>query len=95
MLLRATLLAGAALVSTAPMQCGHTPEAELQEDETPGDALWGLAQKFKAASDPAGEKRTLEYLIERYPASRWVSPAKEELGKLGGAAGGAASGAAP
>jgi hypothetical protein len=86
MLLRASLVAGAAaLLSTAPMQCGHTPDAELQEDETPGDALWGLAQKFKAASDTAGEKRTLEYLIERYPASRWVSPAKEELGKLGGA----------
>jgi len=87
MILRATVLVGAALLSaasTAPMQCGHTPDAELQEDETPGDALWGLAQKFKAAHDDAGEKRTLEYLIERYPASRWVSPAREELSRLGG-----------
>ena len=57
MLLRATVMAGAAaLLSTAPMQCGHTPDAELREDETPGDALWGLAQKFKAAHDDAGEK---------------------------------------
>jgi hypothetical protein len=86
MLLRATVIAGvAALVSTAPMQCGHTPDAELREDETPGDALWGLAQRFKAAHDDAGEKRTLEYLVERYPSSRWIGPAREELGKLGGA----------
>jgi len=87
MLLRATLSAALlATASTAPMQCGHTPEAELQEDETPGDALWQLAQRFKAAGDAGGEKRTLEYLVERYPASRWVSPAREELGKLGGVA---------
>ena len=86
MFLRATVIAGAAaLLSTAPMQCGHTPDAELREDETPGDALWGLAERFKGSHDEAGEKRTIEYLVERYPASRWVGPAREELGKLGGA----------
>jgi hypothetical protein len=82
MLLRLAL--AAALMSVAPIQCGHTPEAELREDETPGDALWALAQRFKAGHDVAGERRTLEYLVERYPASRWVGPAKDELGALGG-----------
>jgi hypothetical protein len=71
-------------VSIAPMQCGHTPDVELREDETPGDALWQLAQRFEAAHDAAGERRTLEYLVERYPASRWVSAAREKLDKLGG-----------
>ncbi len=82
MLVRAVLCA--VLLSTAPMQCGHTPDAELREDETPGDALWQLAQRFRAAHDDAGERRTLQFLVERYPASRWVSQARERLGQLGG-----------
>jgi hypothetical protein len=84
MLLRAAMAAG--LLATAPMQCGHTPDAELREDETPGDALWQLSQRFQAAHDAAGEKRTLEYLVERYPSSRWVPAARDELARLGGAA---------
>jgi hypothetical protein len=83
MLLRAAL-AAVALASLAPVQCGHTPDAELREDETPGDALWALAGKLRDAGDVAGERRTLEYLVERYPVSRWVGPARDELAKLGG-----------
>ncbi|HEY3818942.1 MAG TPA: hypothetical protein VGL81_17350 [Polyangiaceae bacterium] len=84
--LRAALVAVAfaAAGSTAPLQCGHTPEAELREDETPGDALWTLAQKLHEMHDVAGERATLKFLIERYPASRWVSQAKDTLGQLGG-----------
>jgi hypothetical protein len=85
MLLRVAL--AAALMSLAPVQCGHTPDAELREDETPGDALWALAKRFKEGHDAAGERRTLEYLVERYPASRWVGPAREELAQLGAGAG--------
>jgi hypothetical protein len=82
MLLRVAI--AASLLATAPLQCGHTPDAELREDETPGDALWQLSQRFHAANDVAGERRTLEYLVERYPASRWVAAAHEELARLGG-----------
>jgi len=87
MLLRAAMALGlgGSLLATAPLQCGHTPDVELREDETPGDALWQLAQRFEAAHDAAGQKRTLQYLVERYPASRWASPARDELAKLGGA----------
>ena len=90
MLVRAALLAVAfaAAGSTAPLQCGHTPEAELREDETPGDALWVMAQKFHESHDAPAEKATLQYLVERYPASRWVSQAKDALAQLGGAADG-------
>lgn len=84
MLLRAAMAAGLlATATTAPLQCGHTPDAELREDETPGDALWRLSQRFQAAHDEAGERRTLEYLVDRYPSSRWISAAKGELSKLG------------
>ena len=67
MLVRAGVIAALLLASTAPLQCGHTPEAELREDETPGDALWRLAQKFHDSHDAAAEKATLRYLVERYP----------------------------
>ena len=87
MLVRAGVLAALLLASTAPLQCGHTPEAELREDETPGDALWQLARKFHDNHDAAAEKATLKYLVERYPASRWVSPARDALATLGADAG--------
>jgi outer membrane protein assembly factor BamD (BamD/ComL family) len=76
-------VAFAASGSTAPLQCGHTPEAELREDETPGDALWAMAQKFHDSHDVAAQRATLKYLVERYPASRWVSPARDQLAELG------------
>ena len=81
MLLRAALAAIA--LAVAPLQCGHTPEAELREDETPGDALWQLALKFHDSHDAAAEITTLKYLVERYPASRWQAPAREQLARLG------------
>ena len=82
MLLRVAL--AAAVVSTAPMQCGHTSDAELREDESPGDALWRLAQRFKVAGDAGGERQTLAYLLERYPVSRWRPAARDRLRELGG-----------
>jgi outer membrane protein assembly factor BamD (BamD/ComL family) len=92
MLLRVALaaVAFAAAGGSAPMQCGHTPEAELREDETPGDALWAMAQKFHDSHDVAAERATLKYLVERYPASRWVDPAKDALAALGGGSDGGA-----
>jgi hypothetical protein len=92
MLPRAALAAFAsslALVSGAPLQCGHTPDAELQEDETPGDALWALAQRFHDTHDVPAERATLRYLVEHYPASRWVPHARESLAALGEDGGGA------
>lgn len=87
-LLRAALAPVAAVAFAAsglgaPIQCGHTPDAELREDETPGDALWAMAQKFHASHDASAEAATLRYLVERYPASRWTSQAKEQLAQLG------------
>jgi hypothetical protein len=78
----------AVLLATAPLQCGHTPESELQEDETPGDALWKLAQKFREGHDVDAERATLKFLVERYPASRWAAQARDELAQLGGGADG-------
>jgi len=81
MLVRVAL--AAATLVLAPLQCGHTPEAELREDETPGDALWQLALTFHDRHNAAAEMVTLKYLVDPYPARRWESPARDELARLG------------
>jgi hypothetical protein len=77
-------LASVLLLVTAPIQCGHSSDASLREDDTPGDALWSLAAELRDAHDEAAERRTLHMLVTRYPASRWVPAAREELARLGG-----------
>jgi hypothetical protein len=79
------VLTSVLLLVTAPIQCGHSSDASLREDDTPGDALWAFAEQFREGHDDAAERRTLQYLVTRYPASRWVPAAKQELARLGGA----------
>ena len=75
---RASLfLAGALLY--APYQCGKAPERSLRE-ETPGEALYGLAQKMKADGDDQGYRTTLRYIVARYPSSRYAVAARIDLG---------------
>jgi outer membrane protein assembly factor BamD (BamD/ComL family) len=73
----ALLLAGA--LAYAPYQCGKSPERSLRE-ETPGEALYGLAQKMRADGDDAGYRTTLRYIVARYPASRYATAARVDLG---------------
>ncbi len=74
------------LGAQAPMQCSRTPDPTLRHEETAGDALYELAQRFRQEGNNAGAKRTLEYLVERYPSSRHHASAEEELRELGKAA---------
>jgi hypothetical protein len=69
-------LAGALLY--APYQCGKAPERSLRE-ETPGEALYGLAQKMKADGDEQGYRTTLRYIVARYPSSRYATAASVDL----------------
>ena len=72
-----------ATAATAPVQCGETPESELRLDETPGDALWQLAQRFESEHDHAAAVQTMRFLVERYPSSRWARAAREALADAG------------
>jgi hypothetical protein len=63
----------------APLQCASEPEPELRRYETPGEALYGLAQQFKAKGDEAAWRATLDYLIARYPNSRFAVTARHDL----------------
>ena len=92
--MRTVLLAATLAVLAAPLQCERSPDPELRREETPDEALQGLADRFAAAGDEAARRATLEYLVERYPSSRFAPHAREELARDRG--GGAASaGAAP
>jgi outer membrane protein assembly factor BamD (BamD/ComL family) len=62
----------------APYQCGRSPEATVRE-ETPGEALYHVAQKLHAQGDEQGYKTTLRYIIDRYPSSRFAVAARADL----------------
>jgi TolA-binding protein len=70
----------AAVLAEAPLQCSREPDPELRKYETPPDALYDLAQRFKAKGDTSAWRDTLRYLVERYPSSRFAERAKQDLG---------------
>ena len=62
----------------APYQCGKAPDRSLRE-ETPGEALYGLAQKLKADGNDQAYLTTLRYIMTRYPSSRFAAAARADL----------------
>ncbi len=71
----------AAALSQAPMQCASKPDPALRIEETPGEALYGLAGQFKAKGDEKAWRSTLEYLVAHYPNSRFAVMARDDLSK--------------
>jgi hypothetical protein len=68
------------LTALAPMQCGSkSQDPSLQREDTPGDALYTLAQDFRAKGNEAAYRDTLQFLIKKYPSSRRALAAKSEL----------------
>jgi hypothetical protein len=80
----AKAIAGALLIAIAPVQCAHDPDPNERHEDSPGDALWTMSQKFEAEHNEVAAKETLEYLIAQYPSSRHTQAAKDEIAKLGG-----------
>ena len=75
----------AALVALAPIQCGHPPQEHPELEDSPAEALWDLSEHFAAEGDDAARRQTLDYLIERYPSSRFAERARLALGREGDA----------
>ncbi len=73
------LLFASTFAGYAPYQCGKSPDKSVRE-ETPGEALYALAQKLKAEGDEQGYKTTLRYIVARYPSSRFAAAAQSDLG---------------
>jgi hypothetical protein len=72
-----------AALGTAPMQCRHDPDPNLRREDDAGDALYALAQDFRAKGDEESAKQTLRFLVEKYPSNRHVPSARAELGAEG------------
>ena len=73
------IIVTAAIFAQAPLQCSREPEPELRRYETPPEALYGLAERFKAKGEKEAYRDTLAYLVERYPSSRFAERAKQDL----------------
>ena len=90
-------LVGAGLVVAslggAPLQCGSGPDPGTRLEDTAGDALYALAQDFRAKGNEQAARDTLRYLVEHYPSNRHVPAAKAEL--EGAAAESGSKGASP
>jgi hypothetical protein len=80
MIARALAPLAALALAAAPLQCPHDTDAAHCWDDAPGDGLWDLAQRFRSGHDDAAARRTLEFLVERYPSSRYAPAAREQLG---------------
>ncbi len=76
--MRAVALSLALSLGFAPLQCG-SGDADDAHHETPPEALYGLADHFKEAGQKDAYRSTLEYLIDRYPNSRYAVRAKNDL----------------
>jgi hypothetical protein len=68
-------------LTLAPLQCGSEPDPDRRLEDSPEEALMGLADRMREEGDEDGRRRTLEYLIERYPSSREAEQARLELGR--------------
>lgn len=70
-------------LSVAPFQCPAKPDPSHVREDTPGEALYDLAGQFGKAGDKEGRVRTLTYLAQKYPRSRFAVQARDDLKTLG------------
>src|SRR5262245_47983311 len=81
--LGALSIAMASSLSFAPIQCSHDPDPNRRLEEEPAQGLYDLAQKFHQEGNEASRIETLEYIVKRYPASRFANMAKLDLQQIG------------
>jgi hypothetical protein len=77
------LFAAALAVATAgsaPFQCARKPGPDRSIEEEPGQALYTLAQQFKADGNAQARTETLEFIVKKYPTSRFAEQARVDLG---------------
>lgn len=71
-----------ASAATAPYQCASKSGPERRLEVEPAEALYDLAEKFKAEGNTKAQAETLRYIVDKFPASRFAVAAKQELGDL-------------
>jgi hypothetical protein len=75
-------LCAAAALSFAPLQCAprrgdaapgaSTDAARSADADSAPEALWALAERLEADGARDARRRALEFLVERYPSSRFA-----------------------
>ncbi len=80
---RAWAVSSASLLVVAPFQCPSDPDPMQVRQDSPGEALYLLAGEFAKADDKEARVRTLQYIVERYPRSRFATQALADLRSLG------------
>ncbi len=73
----------AALLGGAPFQCSSDPDPTTALEETAGEALYQLAEQFRGEGRREAWLRTLTYLVDRYPSSRFAEMARQDLAAVG------------
>ncbi len=87
------VLAGLLAVGAAPMQCPTTDREPLPTYPDAAEECFGLAGRLRERGDLDGWRTALEYVVERFPGTRWAARAQDELQRgprmpeTGGAAG--------
>lgn len=76
-LLCTVLLAAAA--GGAPMQCPSDDRPAMRTEADAAEELYVLAGRLRDRGDLAGWRTTIEYLIERFPDSRWAAAGRVDL----------------
>ena len=63
----------------APLQCGGGSDPAVRREDSAGDALYNLAQDFRATGNEAAARDTHRYLVDHYPSNRHAPAARGEL----------------
>ena len=66
-------------MALAPMQCKGSDNPSPSRSESPGEALYDLAQQFRERGQQDAYVQTLRYIVDRYPSSRRAVAARSEL----------------
>ena len=67
------------MTGTAPFQCASDPDPNRRLEDTPAEALWNLAERFRAQSDEDSRRVALHELVDRYPSSAEAERARMVL----------------
>lgn len=54
----------------APFQCASDPDPARRMQDTPSEALWNLAERFRERGQGEAREQTLREIVHSYPNSR-------------------------
>jgi hypothetical protein len=79
----AIVAAGLLGLGAAPMQCPSDDRPAMRTEPDAAEECYLLAERFRERGDVGGWRTALEYLIERFPDSRFAARARVDLEDAG------------